>query len=172
MFFNKLLLHSKFFELSQEIKRCEEQNSIKLTYDHLKKIDGILSKLNNSELNDKIYNEFENIIQNCDTSPANQEKLLHLSHIILNHFSTKSMPWILAIYKKVMNISPLETSQDYHEMIQKALNPIKSENITENTVRRFTCVDLVKKAHETDSLHSQHKYAQVLVRLLSHQIHQ
>lgn len=171
MFSNDYL---KILEISYQLKNNFKEKEAQLTPEHLKKFHEIfktLAKPHRSDLiGEKIFKELEIIIQNCDTaSPTNRAKLLHLSHIILNNFSSKSIFWILAIYKRVFNASPsikvLNSREDYHEIVQKLITPDKD-------VSRFTCLDLMKKASQTDSLSSQYKYAQVLVRLLSHHLSQ
>lgn len=154
------VIHNKIVELSNEFKKWQ-QMPLSLNEE-------------NSSLNERISRTLEEIIQNCDSaSYKNKVKLLHLSQMMLNHFSEKSVFWILTIYKKVMgvpaNVQVLPPSHEYHELFQKLLN---FSNPGSTTAHRFTCVDLVKKAPEATSLDSQYKYAQLLVRLLSQHIHQ
>lgn len=138
----------KFTQLSRDIKRNRANQKIQLTYDHLNKFNDIFKKLaridHMGSISGKIFTEFEDLIQSCDTeSPDNQTKLLHLSHLILNHFSSNSIHWILAIYKRVMNNSP----KNFH---------------------KYTCLDLANTIPSNPSS----KYVQFLTQLLSYHIMQ
>ncbi|QLH37149.1 MAG: hypothetical protein HWD61_14235 [Parachlamydiaceae bacterium] len=121
--------------LAQLIENNQQKNSVKLTSDHLTRFKNLFQSFSQSEpssLAEKINKEFEELIRNCDVhSHSSKNRLIHLSHIILNNFSSKSIFWILCIYKKVMQEDlPLDLSlhkfiphlsNSHHEKWQNSL---------------------------------------------------
>lgn len=147
------VLHAKILELSP-IPYHPETKSVPLTPELLRKFNEIFKSLTLLNPNELIYarvsKEFEYVVNHCDlSSPANKTKLLHLSHLILNHFSSESVSWIVAIYNRMMGLTPQDTK-------------MLSEQVS-----RFTCVDIAKVAPQTENLETKYKYAQLLVRLMA-----
>ncbi len=153
------------------IDNSYKKNKLHLTHDHLVQFNEMLH--DQTHVTDTRFREFEAIIQNCDgTSDANRMKLLRLSRMILNHFSNQSITWILAIYKKVMNISETPSDpEDYTQLIHQLLNQTKRTPL-EDYARRFKCIDLVEVAPQATSLETQFIVSKALVQLLTNKIHQ
>ena len=159
MFSHDFLNKCKLYELKQQMIPCEEEKQeIHLTAEQLNKFNQVLQsiKLNRSESTNKIFKDVKLIIQNCDvTKPESREKLLHLSHIILNNFSSKSIDWILTIYQRIMNCSvnlpSTDSSKNYHKLINLLLKTYQQKSISDS-MQRYTCVDLVKQASLSENL--------------------
>lgn len=153
MFYNdRSLCLLKLVEISLQIETLPKGKKTKLTPEHLNTFKDIfksIAQLKHPELlNDRIFTDLDNLIQNYDaTSPEGREKLFHLSKIILHNFSSKSANWIHIIYKRIMSDST-------------------------GNMGRFTCLDLTRDIPKNDDPVSQYQYAFFLFQMLNHHINQ